>query len=99
MICRRCGEATASWMASSDSEQSSCDRQLFTRGAQCFESARASHWRRPGCLGASEEAMGAEGHRSSGAALLAVSKALSEYLSMMRMSYWWAMGKIRKATS
>ena len=86
-------------MVSLESEGISCDRQLSTRGAHCFESARASHWTRPGCLGTSEEAMGAEGHRPSGVALLAASKALSEYLRMTRMSYWWAMGKIRKATS
>ena len=95
----RCGDAKARRMVSFESEGSSCDRQLSTRGAHCFESARASHWTRPGCLGTWEEAMGAEGHRASGAALLAVSKAASEYLRMTRMSYWWAMGKIRKATS
>ena len=95
----RWGDAKARRMVSLESEGSSCDRQLSTRGAQCFESARASHWTRPGCVGTWEKAMGAEGHKASGAALLAVSKAASEYLRMTRMSYWWAIGKIRKAIS
>ena len=82
-----------------ESEGSSCDRQLSTRGVHCFESARASHWMRPGCFGTLDEAMGAEGHRVSTAALLADSTAASEYFRMACMLYWWAMGKIRKAAS
>ena len=75
-------------MVSLESKGSNCIRQLSTRGAHCFESARASHWTRPGWLGTEEEAIGAEGHRASGVALLAaVSKAISEYLRMMRMLY------------
>ena len=64
-------------------------------GAHCFESARASHWMRPGCLGTSEAAMGAAGQRSRGA----WSMASPHHLSSSCMSYWWAMGKIRKAAS
>ena len=45
--------------------RSSCDRQVSTRGAHCFESARASHWTRPGCLGTPEASIGPEGHSPS----------------------------------
>ena len=89
-------------MVSLESQERSCDRQLSTRGVHCFESARASHWTRPGYLGTWEEAMCTEGHRAIGPALLVVlkaSNAASENFRTTCMSYWWAMGKIRKATS
>ena len=91
---RSCGDAKAPWTAS-ESCFSSRDRQLSTRGAHCFESARASHWIRPGCLCTWEEAMGAEGHRSR----VALSTASLHHRNIRCMLYWWAMGKIRKAVS